>query len=399
MKLAMPRLDAAPVGLAMVAAVFGNWAFAGPVEDLSPGYWYEVPNSKLSSVDPCPSNNCSYTDVQGQKAVIDVWNGGAVATRYGTKGGYIVWGGGHTAYNGNEVYIFDVDTLQWKRLSDPVQVPVCNITEGELQDGSPCTAHTYDGVDYDPSSNSFVILGAAGLADTIYSSPRTHLFSLNSLSWRRGDVYSGKNQGMYGISAYDPNRGVFWMYPGYNAPLGMYDPNANSGAGKWTMYNPYNADIGAMSAIDPGRDLMVWVDGASHHQLVVFDLKDPNNPATVTFAGDTAPMNGTGMGFDWDATQEVFVAWLGGTDVYTLTPPSGDWKTGTWIWTKVSAAPGNTVIPTSRNSNGTYSRWRYVPAVNAWIVVNRTTDDVYFYKLSAGAAAVVPDSPANLKVQ
>ena len=268
---------------------------AGPIEDLQPGQWYEVPNSKMSAIDPCPARNCTYTGVQGQAAVMDVWTGGAFATRYGTKGGLIVWGGGHTAYNGNEVYIFDVGALAWRRLSNPVNNPVCNITEGELQDGSPCTAHTYDGVAYHPGSNSFVILAAAGLEDTILSTSRTHLFSLDTMTWRRGGVYTGQAQGMYGTSAFDPTRDVFWMYPGYNGQIGKYDPNASAGAGQWSIYNAYNADAGTMSAIDPTRDLMVWVDGYSHHQLIVFDLKNPNSPVVAKVTGDTTAMMDQGL--------------------------------------------------------------------------------------------------------
>jgi hypothetical protein len=204
---------------------------------------------------------------------------------------------------------------------------------------------------------------------------------------------------MYGVTAYDPSRDVFWMYPGYNAEIGKYDPDANSGAGQWSLVNPYNADIGAMSAIDPTRDIMVWVDGYQHRQLVVFDLKNPNSPIVAKVSGDLTAMSGVGNGFDWDPQQKVFVSWLGGTSVYTLTPPAGDWRTGTWVWSKVVPAAGNTVSPTAPNANHTYSRWRYVPGVNAWIVVNRTTDNVFFYKLSAGASAKTPAPPTNVTAQ
>ncbi|HKE93548.1 MAG TPA: hypothetical protein VKB34_04515, partial [Povalibacter sp.] len=374
-------------------------AAAGPIEDMQPGTWYEVPNSKLSALDPCPARNCAYSDVQGQSAVMDVWNGGAFATRYGTKGGLIVWGGGHTAYSGNEVYIFDVGTLQWKRLSEPTTNTTCDLTEGEFPDGTPCTAHTSDGVQYHPGTNSFVILGAYGLGQTIYSSQRTHLFSLDTMKWRRGAVYTGKGQGMYGTSAYDPKRDVFYMYPGYNAPIGMYDPDANSGGGAWSLYNAYNADAGTMAAIDPTRDIMVWVDAYSHKQVVAFDLNNMNSPVVVKLAGDTTPMGQSGYGFDWDSSQNVFVSWTSGTSVYTLTPPAGDWRTGTWTWQKVAPSGSNTVTPTAPNGNHTYSRWRYVPAVNAWILANRTSDNVFFYKLSAGASAKTPEKPGNVVVK
>jgi hypothetical protein len=69
--------------------------------------------------------------------------------------------------------------------------------------------------------------------------------------------------------------------------------------------------------------------------------------------------------------------------VWTLTPPSGDWKTGTWTWTQVAAAAGSE-SPTA-NSNGTFGRFRFVPALGAFIVVNSVGGPVYMYKLTANA--------------
>src|SRR3989344_9417127 len=56
-------------------------AMAGPVEALLPGEWYEVPNSNVSAINPCPANNCNYSGNGGQKDVIRSWNGGAYDTK------------------------------------------------------------------------------------------------------------------------------------------------------------------------------------------------------------------------------------------------------------------------------------------------------------------------------
>jgi hypothetical protein len=77
---------------AILAGVFGSGiAFPQhPVESLQPGHWYQAPNSKLSSVDPCPEKNCSYSGNEGQRGVMDDWNGGAFATNYGAMGSLLV---------------------------------------------------------------------------------------------------------------------------------------------------------------------------------------------------------------------------------------------------------------------------------------------------------------------
>lgn len=388
------------IGIVQLALLFVcASALADALDDLPAGHWYEVPNSRLSSVNPCPSNNCSYSGIEGQAAVIDDWNGGAFATRFGTQGGYIVWGGGHNGYLGNEVYVFDVGERRWKRVSEPVVNPTCNYSEAELQDQSPCSAHTYDYLDYHPGSNSLVKLGSA--SDHVQGgggSPRVHLFSFDTLKWRRGARKLGSFMTHTGAaSAYDPNRDAFWVVAGYNQPIEMYDPNAQSGAGQWTMYNAFNVEIDVVAAIDPTRDLLVMIDGLGTHTVKAFDLKNPNQVRTVTTTGDTTPQNTSGAGFEWDPVNKVFVAWTGGTSVYTLTPPSGNWETGTWIWKRVPPAAGNTVTPTARNANNTYSRWRYVPSLNAFVVVNRTSDNVYFYRLSEPVPS--PSPPTGLSVK
>jgi hypothetical protein len=384
-------LDAGFVCLAALA--LPTAAAAGPLEDLEPGHWYQVAGSTLAALDPCPALDCSYSANEGQAAVIDDWNGGAFAAGYGNKGGLVVFGGGHSGYFGNEVYVFDVAELAWTRFTEPVEDPVCDYAEAELQDGSPCSSHTYDGVDYHPGSNSFVILAAAGSHEGITSSGRTHLLDLGSGAWRRGDFYPGNTAGMYGATAYDPMRDAFWMWPGFNQVVGKYEPTANGGEGKWTTFDAYNIDTGHLAAVDPTRDLAAVLDGLGQHRVVVFDLQDPANGIDVATEGGDAAMGSPGHGFDWDPVAEVFVAWIGGTSVHTLTPPDGDWKTGTWKWTEVPAAAANAVTPSEPNGNGTWSRWRYVPSVNAWVVVNRTGDDVFFYKLSDGAGT--GENPAS----
>ena len=386
------RTHASSVAICAALAISAP-CVAGPIDTLAPGHWYEVLNSAVKTIDPCPQKTCSFSANEGQAAVIDDWNGGALATRYGGKGGFIVWGGGHSGYYGNEIYVFDIESLKWQRVSSPVVNPVCNLSEGELQDGSPCAAHTFDGVDYHPGTNSFALLGIVALEEGIQSSPRVHFFDFDTLTWRRGQRYPGMSQGMYTATAYDSTRDVFWMIPAFEAPVGKYDPNANSGAGAWTTYNSYTLDSGHVASIDPTRDILVVIDGYSQHRLIVWDLKNPNSPIVPRVSGATTPMQGYGNGFDWDPVQKVFVAWTGGTSVYTLTPPSGDWRTGTWVWAQVAAASDNTVTPSAKNSNNTYSRWRYAPGVNAWVLVNRTSDNVFFYKLAAGEGTPVPNPP------
>jgi hypothetical protein len=48
------------------------------------------------------------------------------------------------------------------------------------------------------------------------------------------------------------------------------------------------------------------------------------------------------------------------------------------------------VTPTSKEPNGTYGRFRYIPSKNVFIAVNRTSENVYFYRLTSGTGTPVP---------
>ena len=95
----------APALSAMVTS-----ALAGPVDDLQPGHWFEVPNSQLLDVTPAQVP----PGIEGYPAIMDSWSGGAYDT---ARDRLIVWGGGHAAYSGNEVYVFDTTNGAVKKLA------------------------------------------------------------------------------------------------------------------------------------------------------------------------------------------------------------------------------------------------------------------------------------------
>ena len=396
------------VGATLLLTAMTTYAEPADLPNLQPGQWAKISLNTINDVNPCPGDGCSYSAVEGISGVIDDWNGGAFATGIGTLGGLIVFGGGHNGYFGNEVYVFELDTQRWVRYSDPVLNPTCNYSTAELQDGSPCSMHTYDYVDYHPGTNSFVLLGATSLHEEGGRGVAIpHLFDLDTRTWRSGPKRpfgTGLFTGAY--SAYVPDRDIFWIVQAYDSDISTYDPNGNNGAGSWKQYSNFNIDIDSASSIDPIHDLLVTVDGLNKNRIVVHDLTDPNaGPVTVSTSGDSKLQSETKIGFEWDPVMKSFVAWNGGASVHSLKPPSDNWRNNTWIWSRHDAAADNAVVPTAPNSNGTYSRWRYVPSLNAFIVVNRTSDPVFLYKLSEGQGeppppvepTVAPMPPTNLR--
>lgn len=372
-----------------------------PLDDLEQGHWVELSLNSMHDVDPCPARDCAWSQVSGVQAEMQVWCGAAFASGFGTLGSFIFHCGGHGGYAGSELYAFDVETRLWSRLTDPFPGGVgdCDADEGNYPDGSPCPQHTYDYVDYHPGMNRFVLLSSQTLDGGGYYSPYAYMYDFDTLEWiqsTRRDVGAGFTGAS---SAYDPNRGIFWTQQAYNQPLIGFDPEANGGLGTWAAHATLNISIDAVAAIDPIRDLYVILETRSNQEVLVYDLTNPNVDAvTVTVSGDTAPLNFPKPGFEWDPIEEKFVCWTEGTSVYTFEPPSGDWRTEAWHWSVVPAAAGNTVTPAAPNSNGTYSKWRYVPARGVYILATTTSDPIYAYRLSA-PDDVAPAAPTGLTVQ
>ena len=87
-----------------------------------------------------------------------------------------------------------------------------------------------------------------------------------------------------------------------------------------------------------------------------------------------------GVGFVYDPVGDRYIAWNGGTTVYALDPV-------TWLWSIVPLYSGNTVTPTAPVVRGTYGRMQYIPSKQAFILVNQTTENVYFFKLGPATSS------------
>jgi hypothetical protein len=358
-----------------------------PYDSLVPGQWTVVSTNTLKDLDPCPQRNCSYSAVEGVWGLVNDWCGGAFASGYGILGGLVQWGGGHNGYFGSEIYVFDLASQQWVRETDPYDDGSSSVAskcsaDGIYPDGSACPTHTYNSIEYHPSTNRLVILN--GTPDPVAGGAydgRAHLFGFTTHAWSLG-ARTASPFGYDAPGAYDASRDVFWQMYGYVYRLAAYDPNLD----EWHDYgSPGTWDIDGAGKVDPVRDLLVFIDARGTGKVYGISLASPSSPMVeLTTTGDTEIQSATSMGFEWEPVSERFVAWNDGADVYVLNPPTGPWDTGTWVWGRVAPDPGNTEVPT-RNPNGTYGRFRYAATVNAFLLVSAADGPVWAYRLTPGA--------------
>jgi hypothetical protein len=340
------------------------------VANMAAGTWLRVPSSNLSQVNPCPTNNCSYSASAGINAVMDAWNGGTFDS---SRNRLIVWGGGHNDYAGNEVYAFDMSTLQWSRLTNP-STPNTN-NSGIYADGTPASRHTYAGVGYLPNVDRMLQSGGA-IYQNGYGNNMTWFFNFSNNTWqRRADAPSPSNGECCGYAvAYDAVTGH--VFRSHGGGLSEYDPNQNS----WINHGGNSPSLYINAAIAPADRLMVAVGGGAYGVAGTYywRLNPPSGTMTkANTTGDKTIEIGTAPGFAWSSAANVFVGWNGGSAVYTLDPK-------TWVWTKITPAAANTVVPTAPNLRGTYGRFQYVPSMNVFVLVNKVNEDVYIYKPNFG---------------
>src|SRR5262249_6894573 len=128
--------------------------------------WFAIPNTKIRSV--CPPDNfggSGYAFTSNCEAVIDAWNGGVFDT---SRNRFIIWGGGHHDYSGNEIYSLDMNTWALSRVTNPA-IPVATACPESLAGGTqPNSRHTYGGIQYLPNVDKMFVFGG-GLATCGYA--------------------------------------------------------------------------------------------------------------------------------------------------------------------------------------------------------------------------------------
>jgi hypothetical protein len=340
--------------------------------------WLSAANTHVSALDPCPASNCPYTGGSGQRMVIDAWGGGAYDSKHDR---FIIWGGGHGDYWGNEIYAFSPTTMTWSRLTEPTQNPnLCNDING---DGTPNSRHSYGGVAYLEGADRFFGMGGALACPAGGGGGvNTWTYDLSSAStgWHNMLPTGTKPGGQYcNCCAYDPTgKKLYWGETNNGSIVGLwsYDYTANS----WAKLTGDDVFYNNAMAVDSKRGV-VYVVGAGY--VKTFTIANPTSTMqTVTTTGGSSLISANAIGLDYDPVSDKIVAWNGG-DVYALDPVSKAWTANT-----ASGAP-------ARTSNGIYGRWRYVPSVNAFVTVTSTSDNVCFYKLTAGMGTSLESGNSN----
>ena len=370
------------------------------VTNLPPLHWCEVENSQLNDVEKKPnqyadwngSSSTSYNSFQrnlGVKSITSRWNGAAYDDQNDRM---IIWGGGHNAYGGNEIYAFNVRNLSWSRVTDPTTFPNRS-PQYKNNDGTPISRHTYDGLTYISHTNElFAMGGAPDSAAGGCGVNGTWIFSFNTNKWTEMQP-SGSVPGTSceDNAIYDPiNKEVLF----YKKDIRAYKRETNS----FSLKSNANKGERRSHIIDPIRRLLIQVgkndSGSVTRKASLDNLGSGFTNLNTSGARSLENIQNPGLAFD--IASDRVVGWYGGSTVYSLNLDNNQ-------WTAHSALSSNKATPPSVTTyGGVYGRFRYSPTLNVFIMVNETNQSVYLYRLSEGGGipqdVIPPAKPTSLQV-
>lgn len=385
-----------------------------------------TPTGLLMSSTKLPNSN-----PWGPRGIISAYSGFAWDSR---RGDLIIYGGGHANYGGNDVYRWRATDLDWERMSLPSDVETLGPLPWLTVDGpdaSPPSAHTYDNNIYLPIVDRFATVGGptfGGAGDPFFFEEPDGSFRVtgpyffdparadeNKVGGLTGSHSQWDNLylGVIGGQMWE-NRDVPLNLPtapfprhfvegstGYTQENGKDVVFVHSGYGVLSKYTINDIDdptqdtwehIGQDFSVGPGAGAYLPTLNLylriSPGQFTYWDLSNgsPTN-LNVPFvpAGNFVPMS-TGIynyglgdyGMDYDAPRNRFLLWVGGGDVWALTPPATVSPNG---WTIAKLPSAVTPQPFNAAGAGILGKWKYIAQLDAFITVqDRYAGNIWIYK-------------------
>lgn len=353
--------------------------------------------------------------------VIEGWNG-AIADLNANR--LLVWGGGHTNYYGNEIFSLNLtaNPVTLTRVKDPTvpsnflnnQNCVVSIPPGQ-PDFAANSRETYGGLAYIASANVMYAfagslactLGTSGL-DT-WTIPLGNLSS--STQWQHMDPTltlqgahpgaTGSNTGLGAIADYDPNSGLVFVADGDALYNYSYTTNTYT---QMTPHYGFWISEALYGGIDPVRKLFIAMGNcpggscSAVNGVIVADisnlnstteqnwtaatLADPNCAEFLAGGANEIPSSEQYPAITYDTVANTFVGWPNeGNSIYIMTPDVANERLTCQKLTFAGGPPNASHRASPNTTNGTFGRFRYFPALDAFVLMNDPYQPAYVLRL------------------
>lgn len=334
----------------------------------APATWVAVPGSKLEDVCACANGFPEVCGVEYCGGLVS-YSGAAYSE---CRNQLFVWGGGHNAYYGNEIYVFDVPTLTWSRLNDPSPPTSTDNCVEALSDGAPNSRHTYDGLAFIEHADRLFAAGGAIACEAGGGGNAIWLFDATNLVWELAEptpVGLGPDEphGYFPFNYaadYDPVSRNVYLETTYGLYAYSYDDDTLTRV--WDLYSGGGVWTERTGVVVPERR---WFVSIGTGRVAVYDLEAPNLEIWST-SGPQAIADADAPGIAYDRASGTIVGWTNG-DVYRL-----DLDSRTW------ASLGSVYVPQGiyGQDGDVYGRFAYLPVENAFVAVADPIDEVHVLK-------------------
>jgi hypothetical protein len=312
----------------------------------------------------CTGSGANYTFASFAHEVIDAWGGAAADT---VNNRLIITGGGHVDYNGNQVYILDLNTNVMSIDIGPTGNYATGTGIESNSDGTPTSRHSYEGLVYLPNENAVFYWGN-GNAPGGTRATNVWWYSLSTHSWTQKATQPDNTQDQVSCMI-DPTQStesliclglgsyIMWRYvPGTDTFTQLNALNGTS--------VPFESSC----AIQPDQKIMICVGANSFGASAGIYSIDITGAASYAAVNITSSTTGCSAlysvnfpGLDYDSSTGLLVYYSGtGNSVVTFDVASGVCQTKTF-----SGGP-----TASGTTQGMLSKWAYFPKLNRHVAVN-----------------------------
>ena len=345
--------------------------------------WLALPGTAFRKF--CEANAVPALEANGGcRMAVEAWSGGVFDDE---RRQMLVIGGGHMDYWGNEVYAFAPASGRWRIVRPASRVASGALPSEPMPDGAPVSRHTYDSLAYMRHLGQVFLFGGA-IAPNGYSENTTWWFDPANARWQPKASAPRSGAGHYYMAtAYDPLTQQVYI----RNERGFYAYDPTSDRWSWPLVDfsvrPYyprqQTHHYRRAVVMPEARLFVALGGMLANpaapDVFIYDLERKRDVTPdYPMRGDLSVIANQGVGLDVDTASGALVAWAGGAPAI-MDPQSWEWRRGS-----ARGAPPKAV------GNGTFGRWRYIPYLNVFMLVNKPEEDVHFYKLTAGCGPAAP---------
>ena len=375
--------------------------------------WNRLTNTKITntadggSANICPADGASgslaldnvgpYGYQLSCKYVFWAWNGGVARTKAGSES-FIVWGGGHLDYGGNEVYVLNlaVNPPTMSRVTNPSQITAA-VNAGSvgvtMPDGNPTARHTYAGLAYLPTQDAMYVFAGQGAYPT--NAPvwnDTWWLNFPGYTWSRKDPVNAAGFDPYAYVAAHPGSYAGDMACAYDSVSnGVY---CNDGKGIMHAYDPatnrYYGGASTYSGLADGTSPNAVIDTLRHrfYQFangIAIRVDITSGFSSTLAATNIKPsisstcntlINSPSPGLAYDPIADVIVGYPedSGNTVWLMDPVA-------YTCTSVNYSGGPPAAwPTAPPLSGINGRFAYFPTLDAFVVLNGYNQDAYLLK-------------------